>query len=75
MSEVRSNEVVSVLEGMSKLLDFDFTGLDIKDEYTLNIFLRNPSSFLEDKELIKKVEGIKNILYISTEIIKAEGVK
>ncbi len=73
MSEIRSVEVEKILKSMSKLVGYDLTKLDINNEYTLNIFLSNPSSFLDDKEVVKKVKEINEVLQISNEIIRGEG--
>ncbi len=72
MSDTRNKKVLEVLENLSKLVGYDLTSLDINEEYDLNIFLKNPESFLEDEELISKVRDINEMMDLSTSIMSAE---
>ncbi len=51
-------DVIKLLNKLSQLIDYDLSKIDIKDRYTLNIFLSYPERYIEDDSISKKIKDI-----------------
>ncbi len=71
MCEKREEIIKNTLERLSRLINYDITNLEINSVHSLNIFLNNPSIYLKDELLIKKIKEIKEILDIIDELSNA----